>query len=111
MDPLPPNDAVAELVEAMGRESVHTLVRTFLREFPKSIQELANADRKNGRRLAHRMKGESRMMGATNLSKRMLEIQERLTPETGAEFTPADLAAIKADFEEIAAELRKYVGD
>jgi HPt (histidine-containing phosphotransfer) domain-containing protein len=111
MDLPPPNDAVADLLDAMGRESVQTLVRTFLREFPKSMQELATADRKNGRRLAHRMKGESRMMGAAKLSQRMLEIQERLTPETGAEFTPADLSAIAADFEEIAAVLRKYVGD
>lgn len=111
MDPLPPNEAVAELVDAMGRESVRTLVRTFLREFPKSMQELSAADRKNGRRLAHRMKGESRMMGAANLSRRMLEIQERLTPEGGAGLEPADHAGIAKDFEEIAAVLRAYIGD
>jgi HPt (histidine-containing phosphotransfer) domain-containing protein len=109
--PLPPNEAVAELVHAMGDDDVRTLVRTFLRDFPNSMRELATADRKNGRRLAHRMKSESRMMGATHLSRRMLEIQERLTPETGAEVTPADLAAIATEFEEIAAALRGYVGD
>lgn len=109
--PLPPNATVAELVQAMGHEGVLTLVRTFLREFPKSMRELSTADRKNGRRIAHRMKSESRMMGARNLSQRMFEIQERLTPETGAELTPADHAAIATEFEEVAAALRQYAGD
>ncbi len=109
--PVTPNEAVKELVDAMGHESAKTLVRTFLRDFPNSLRDLAAADRKNGRRIAHRMKGESRMMGATALSHRMLEIQERLTPETGPEFTPADTAAIAADFEAIAVVLRQYAGD
>ena len=109
--PLPPNEAVAELINAMGDDDVRTIVRTFLRDFPTSLRELATADRKNGRRIAHRMKSESRMMGATNLSRRMLEIQERLTPETGAELTPSDLSAIALEYAEIAAALRKYVGD
>ena len=112
MEPrIPPNEAIAELIHAMGEEGVRTLIRTFLRGFPVSLQELAAADRKNGRRIAHRLKSESRMMGATQLSRRLLEIQERLTPETGAEFTPADLAAITAEFEEIAAVLHAYVGE
>ncbi len=107
----PPNAAVAELVNAMGEDHVRTLVRTFLRDFPNSMRELATADRKNGRRIAHRMKSESRMMGAMNLSRRMLELQERLTPDTGAEINPADLAALDTEYGEIAAALRKYVGD
>lgn len=108
---LPPNEAIAELVSAMGDEHVRTLVRTFLRDFPNSMQALATADRKNGRRIAHRMKSESRMMGALDLSRRLLEIQERLTPETGAELTPADISAIAAEYEAIAAKLRGFVGD
>lgn len=105
----PPNEAIAELVAAMGEENARKLIRTFLKDFPTSMQDLAVADRQNGRRIAHRMKGESRMMGAADLSRRMLEIQERLTPETGAPITPADLAAIAAEFETTSGKLRAYV--
>jgi HPt (histidine-containing phosphotransfer) domain-containing protein len=109
--PIPPTAGVAELVEAMGYDNARTLVRTFLREFPNSLRELATADRKNGRRLAHRMKGESRMMGAATLSARMLELQERLTPEVGEGVNASDLAAVAAEFEEVALVLRQYTGD
>ncbi len=105
------NEALAQFVSAMGDDNVRTFVRTFLRDFPVSIRDLAAADRKNGRRIAHRMKSESRMMGATVLSQRMLEIQERLTPETGRGLESADLEAIAADFEVIAPALRQYAGE
>ena len=109
--PLPPNDALAEFISAMGDDNVRKLVGTFLRDFPNSMRDLAVADRKNGRRIAHRMKSEARMMGATALAQRMLELQERLTPEIGRAFEPSDLVAIQADFDAIAPTLRRYVGD
>lgn len=106
----PPNPAVAELISAMGEDNVRTLVRSFLREFPISMQQLAAGDRKTARRVAHRMKSEFRMMGALDLSRRMLELQERLTPETGEELHASDLTAIHAEFEDFARTLQGFVG-
>ena len=105
----PPNDALAELAAVLGADNVRTLVRTFLRDFPVSFQELRKGDRQNRHRLAHSMKSNSRLMGALSLSKHMAELEARLAEENGADLTPADLQRISDEFEVIAATLRKFV--
>lgn len=106
----PPNTALSELAEVLGEDNVRTLVRTFLRDFPASIHELSNAVRKERHRAAHSMKSNSRLMGAMELSARMAELEKRLESSEGADVTPADLAAINAEFEEVAGPLRAFVG-
>ena len=106
----PPNDALAELANVLGDDNVRTLVRTFLRDFPISFQALSGGERKDRHRLAHSMKSNSRLMGAYDLSRRMAALEERLSREDGADVTPEDLAEIGANFERIAAPLRKFVG-
>ena len=107
----PPNEALAELASVLGDDNVRTLVRTFLRDFPISFQELSNnADRKNRHRIAHSMKSNSRLMGAHTLSQRMAAIEERLAQENGADINAQDLAGISADFEAVAGPLRTFVG-
>jgi HPt (histidine-containing phosphotransfer) domain-containing protein len=106
----PPNEALAELAMVLGEDNVRTLVRTFLRDFPGSLQLLSDTERKERHRAAHSMKSNSRLMGAMALSQRMAELEARLEPSDGADVTPADLAAIRADFETIAGPLRAFVG-
>lgn len=107
----PPNEALAELASVLGDDNVRTLVRTFLRDFPLSFQELGSSpDRKNRHRVAHSMKSNSRLMGANELSQRMALLEERLAQENGADVNAADLAAISAEFESIAVSLRAFVG-
>jgi HPt (histidine-containing phosphotransfer) domain-containing protein len=107
----PPNDALAELSSVLGEDNVRTLVRTFLRDFPASIRELEGGERKNRHRVAHSMKSNSRLMGAMGLSQRMAALEARLEGESGDDVTPADLAAIAAEFEQVAGPLRTFVGD
>lgn len=107
--PPPPTTALAELAAVLGDDNVRTLVRTFLRDFPISFSELSGGDRSNRHRLAHSMKSNSRLMGALALSQRMAELEERLSGEDGRDITPQDLAKISADFEAIAAPLRKFI--
>jgi HPt (histidine-containing phosphotransfer) domain-containing protein len=107
----PPNEALAELSEVLGADNVKTLVRTFLRDFPISIRDLEEGDRKNQHRFAHSMKSNARLMGAHDLSHRMAELEERLTGSTGAGLTPEDLTAIRAEFEAVAGPLRLFVAD
>jgi HPt (histidine-containing phosphotransfer) domain-containing protein len=106
----PPNDALADLAAVLGADNVRTLVRTFLRDFPISFQALGHSDRKNCHRLAHSMKSNSRLMGAHQLSQRMAEIEARLSEDDGGDVTPDDLSYISAEFEAVAAPLRKFVG-
>lgn len=106
----PPNDALAELAAVLGDDNVRTLVRTFLRDFPISFQELNGGDRKNRHRIAHSMKSNSRLMGANELSLRMAAIEERLAQEDGADINAQDLSAISTEFEQIAVKLRQFVG-
>lgn len=106
----PPNEALAELASVLGDENVRTLVRTFLRDFPISYEELRSGDRKNRHRIAHSMKSNSRLMGAFELSQCMAAIEERLAQPSGVDITPADLAAIDTLFHRIAGPLREFTG-
>jgi HPt (histidine-containing phosphotransfer) domain-containing protein len=107
----PPNDALAELAAVLGDDNVRTLVRTFLRDFLVSFQELGSGgERKDRHRIAHSLKSNSRLMGAHALSRRMAELEIRLAQPDGPDINAEDLAAISAQFEEIAAPLRKFVG-
>jgi HPt (histidine-containing phosphotransfer) domain-containing protein len=107
--PPPPNDALAELAAVLGTDNVRALVRTFLREFPASFEQLRGGERRNRHRIAHSMKSNSRIMGAYALSERMREIEARLSEENGDDITNEDLKQISADFESIAPTLREFV--
>ncbi|MBI5693948.1 MAG: Hpt domain-containing protein [Verrucomicrobia bacterium] len=107
----PPNETLAELAEVLGVDNVRTLARTFLRDFPISIRDLAAGDRKNQHRYAHSMKSNARLMGAHDLSRRMAEIELRLMDDKGAACSQAEIAAIAEEYERVAAPLRKFVGD
>ena len=106
----PPNEALAELAAVLGDDNVRTLVRTFLRDFPLSLQELGGGDRKNRHRIAHSMKSNSRLMGAYRLSDRMAALEEMLAEEGGDDLRATDLTGISADFDAIAGPLRTFVG-
>ena len=108
--PTAPNEVLAELASVLGVENVQTLVRTFLSDFPVSFQELTKGDRKNQHRVAHSLKSNSRLMGATALSEALAELEQRLESADGAAVTADDLAAIRAEFERIADPLRTFVG-
>lgn len=106
----PPNEALAELASVLGEDNVRTLVRTFLRDFPQSIRELAGGDRKNRHRLAHSMKSNSRLMGAFELSQRLADLEDRLSVGGAGDVNRQDIISITADFEAIAGPLRTFVG-
>lgn len=106
----PPNDALAELAAVLGDDNVRTLVRTFLRDFPNSLHELAGGDRQNRHRLVHSMKSNTRLMGANDLSCYMAMLEERLSRADGADLGADELATIAAHFEQICGPLRQFAG-
>lgn len=106
----PPTDALRDLAEVLGEDNVRSLVRTFLSEFPVSVQELTRGDRKNRHRIAHSLKSNARLMGALRLSERMASLEARLEGG-GEDVTPGDLASIQVEFDEIAGPLRGFVQD
>ena len=107
----PPNEALAELSDVLGADNVKTLVRTFLRDFPATIRDLATSDRTSQHRFAHSMKSNARLMGAHELSRHMAEIEERLSVAGGGSVTAKEIAAIRAEFEAVAAPLRTFVSE
>lgn len=107
----PPNDELAELAAVLGDDNVRTLVRTFLREFPTSMEGLSGGDRRNRHRLAHSMKSNARLVGAHQLSQRMAALEARLGSADGPDVAPDDLMEISAEFAAIAGPLRAFVGD
>lgn len=108
----PPTNELAELAAVLGDDNVRTLVKTYLRDFPVSLQELVTSpERKNRHRLVHSMKSNSRLMGAHILAQRMAALETRLAEEGGLDLNPDDLAGIAADFERMAGQLRAFAGD
>lgn len=107
----PPTSELSELAAVLGADNVRTLVRTFLRDFPVSLAELAGpGERKNRHRIAHSMKSNARLMGAHDLSHRMALLETRLEVPSGADLTHDDIVLITSDYESIAGGLRAFVG-
>lgn len=107
----PPNKALADLAAVLGDDNVRTLVRTYLREFPLSIQNLGGGERRDRHRMAHSMKSNSRLVGALELSQCMAELELRLADASGRDVSAEEITSIKAQFETVAAPLRAFVGD
>ncbi len=103
----PPNSAIAELVSALGEESARELAEMFLTSFEAVFRDLHSRDHSERKRAAHSLKSSARIVGASDLSGRMAELEARLTNTTG-DVTPEDIAATRADFEQIAVPLRAY---
>ena len=106
----PPNPSLAELATVVGEDNVRNLVRTFLREFPASLQLAADSDRKQRHRLVHSMKSSARVVGAHGLSARLATLEERLADATAPELAPPEIEEVAAEFETIARPLRAFVG-
>ena len=107
----PPNGALIDLAAVIGEDNVRTLVRTFLREFPISLQNLGQGERSDRHRIAHSMKSSSRLMGAHDLSQRLAALEGRLAAAAGGDVTKEDLAAIAVEFEALADPMSAFVID
>lgn len=106
----PPNASLADLANVLGEDNVRNLVRTFLSEFPVSFQTLRTGDPKNRHRIAHSLKGNTRLVGALELSERFAELEARLEESPGSEITVAELDALRAQFDALAGPLRTFAG-
>jgi HPt (histidine-containing phosphotransfer) domain-containing protein len=108
MPAIPLNDDLNDLVTLLGEDNVRQLVRTFLREYPLLLQQLAAGDRKTQHRIAHNLKSNARVIGARALSARMAAIEDRLNTAGGSDLTPSDIASIQAEFDAAALPLRTF---
>jgi HPt (histidine-containing phosphotransfer) domain-containing protein len=108
MSGVPPNNDIADLVTLLGEDSVRQLIRTFLREYPRLLEQLANGDRKTRHRIAHSLKSNARVIGARDLAARMADVEQRLGDANAADVGAADIAAIAAEFDAAAAPLRAF---
>jgi HPt (histidine-containing phosphotransfer) domain-containing protein len=104
----PPTAELADLAEGLGHENVRMLVRTFLRDFPQSLLELARGDRRTQHRQAHSLKSNTRLIGMHELSARLSLLEDRLAEEHGADLTPQELAALETEFAAVAAVLQEF---
>jgi HPt (histidine-containing phosphotransfer) domain-containing protein len=104
----PPNSAIAELAETLGEDSARELAEMFLKSFATILKDLQSPEREERKRAAHSLKSSARIVGATHLSDRMAELENRLT-HTPADIMPEDIKATVDDFEREAVSLRAYV--
>ncbi len=107
----PPNADLAELSALLGIDNVKALVHTFLREYPRLLDELKSADAKTRTRVAHSLKSNTRIVGARALSTRMAAIEQQLLAEPAYEVPPAEIASLTAEFAAVARPLRDFAGE
>lgn len=105
---LPPNDTIAQLIDAVGVEGAQDLIRTYLKEFDGLIRNMAGGDREIQHRATHALKSSSRHMGLLTLSRRLEALEARLLLPNG-KVQAEDLMAITEEFERTAKPLRAYV--
>lgn len=106
--PLPPNPAIAELLDVLGDDDTRDLIRTYLQEFSGLIRTMATDDRTAQHRAVHSLKSSSLHMGLTALSRRLQTLEASLLLPEGS-LHATDLAAITEEFERGVAPLRAYL--
>lgn len=84
------------------------LIETFLREYPRLIEQLEKGDRTTRHRIAHSLKSNARVVGARALSQQMADYEEQLSSESKPDLDASDIALIKFEFESTARSLRQY---
>ena len=103
----PPNDALRDLSSLLGDTATREIVQVFLADFPATIEKMATSGPEDQLRLAHGLKSSALHMGSEGLSRRMGELEDRLSRQGGS-VAPGELAEAMSDFESFAAALRKY---
>jgi HPt (histidine-containing phosphotransfer) domain-containing protein len=103
----PPNDALRDLSSFLGDTATKEIVQVFLADFPATIEKMLTSGQEDQLRLAHSLKSSALHMGSEGLSKRMAELEDRLSRPGGA-VVPGELAEAMSDFEAFASDLRKY---
>ena len=80
----------------------------FVDTFDSMLAALSAKRREDRCRAAHSLKSSARIVGLVTLSRQMGELEERLTGPTGADVSPADIAAAQEKFKELAPALRAF---
>ena len=104
----PPNDSLRDLSSLLGDEATKEIVQVFLADFPATIEKMTTSGPEDQLRLAHSLKSSALHMGSMGLSRRMGELEDRLSRQGGA-VAPGELAEAMSDFEAFAVALRRYV--
>jgi hypothetical protein len=103
-----PNDRLAGLVAALGRDDTRELVALYLNGFPGLIAEIESGDALRAERAAHSLKSSSQQMGLPGLARKLAALEERLR-RTGEAVTKAEVELLKAGFAAAEGPLREFV--
>jgi HPt (histidine-containing phosphotransfer) domain-containing protein len=107
MNPAPPNESIAQLIDALGVEDTRDLVRTYIQEYNGLIRTMASADRESQHRATHSLKSSSRHMGLVSLVRRLEALEARLFLPNG-KVNSNDIEAISVEFDRAVLPLRKF---
>ena len=105
-----PNDRLAGLVAALGRDDTRELVALYLDSCPGLIADIAGSDALCAERAAHSMKSSSQQMGLPGLAKKLAALEGRLR-STGQAATPAEVETLKAEYALAEGPLRAFAKD
>jgi HPt (histidine-containing phosphotransfer) domain-containing protein len=105
-----PNDRLAGLVAALGRDDTRELVALYLDSYAGLLAEIASADALQAERAAHSLKSSSQQMGLPALAKKLAALENRLRT-TGEAATPAEMETLKDEFALAEGSLRAFARD
>ena len=104
-----PNDRLAGLVAALGRDDARELVALFLDGFGPLVAEIASGDPVRAERAAHSLKSSSHQMGLPGLAREFAALEERLG-RAGGRVTQAEIESLKAGYALAEGPLREFAG-
>jgi HPt (histidine-containing phosphotransfer) domain-containing protein len=105
-----PNDRLAGLVAALGRDDTRELVALYLDSYPGLVAEISSSDAIQAERAAHSLKSSSQQMGLPALAKKLAALEGRLR-STGEAATPAEIEVLNAEYALAEGPLRAFVRD
>ncbi|PTX91613.1 Hpt domain-containing protein [Opitutus sp. ER46] len=106
--PGPLNRELTNLVSLLGEQNVRQLVRTFLKEYPELLAQLATSDRRTQHRMVHSLKSNAHIIGEQALWERMAAFEERLLGPGDDILRPDDIEWIGDAFNAAADPLREF---
>jgi HPt (histidine-containing phosphotransfer) domain-containing protein len=103
-----PNERLAGLVAALGKDDASELVALYLDAFGRLVAEIASGDSARAERAAHSLKSSSQQMGLPGLARDLAALEEKLG-RAGEVVTQAEIESLKAGFAAAEGPLRAFV--
>src|SRR5208283_4386259 len=103
-----PNDRLAGLIDALGKDDTRELVALYLDSFDALVADISSGDAVRAERAAHSLKSSSQQMGLPAFARNLAALEEKIR-RTGQAATRDEVESLKAGYAAVEGPLRAFV--